>query len=101
MTAKPPSPMRSSSQFTKILYQVSEPTAGFDMWVGTWSNNGNGHVVIGAPSLEALGDRWLQIVGVELDRSMAQHVIAVQCAVPEELLGDAKCIAHSSGADPK
>lgn len=48
----------------------------FECHMAIWRNHGE-HVVIAAPSLEALANAWLQVVGVPLNRAIAQEVVIV------------------------
>lgn len=81
-----------ATQFTKMRVQIDEPRPAFDMYIAVWSNFGRGECVIGAPSLKALADRWLQITRTALDESRAQHVLVMHCSAPDELMDRAKGI---------
>lgn len=82
-----------ATQFQRMRVTVNEPRPAFDMHIAVWSNPGRGECVIGAPSLAALADRWLQITRTPLDASRAQHVIVIHCEAPEGLMSEAKNIA--------
>jgi hypothetical protein len=64
----------TSNQFTMLK---DHKRIAFDSYIAIWYNE-NRHVIIGAASLEALEDRWLQITGLVLESSNAQHVRIIQ-----------------------
>lgn len=68
--------------------QFGEPRPAFDMYIAVWARPGQGECVIGAPSVEALRARWLQITRTALDASRAQHVIVMQCESLEVTQGN-------------
>lgn len=72
-----------ASQFRRTRVEVHAPRPAFDMFIAVWANPGRGECVIGAPSLQTLSDRWLQITRTPLDASRAQHVLVLHCDVPE------------------
>jgi hypothetical protein len=82
-----------AKQFARMMVQVHEPRAGFDMYVAVWSKPGHGECVIGAPSVMALAERWYDITQTALDANRAQHVMVIQCDAPESLMDQAKAIA--------
>lgn len=88
-----------ATQFTKMRVQIDEPRPAFDMYIAVWSNFGRGECVIGAPSLQALSDRWLQITRTALDASRAQHVLVMHCSAPDELMDRAKALATAEVRD--
>lgn len=54
----------------------------FEAYLAVWRNDGN-HVVIAAPTLDALAEAWDQIVdGIPLDRDAAQHVFIISAKGP-------------------
>jgi hypothetical protein len=63
-----------SVQFTKIEHKGD---IAFDLWEAIWANNGS-NVMIGAPTLELLKARWLEITGLELIVDRAQHVKVIK-----------------------
>ena len=63
--------------FTKRRVQQLETAPGFEMWVAVWGNRGRGNVMIGAPTLDELADRWEQITNSDFDRDMAQRIVTL------------------------
>lgn len=82
-----------ATEFTRMQVQINEPRSAFDMYIAVWTAPGRGECVIGAPSVKALADRWLQITRTALDESRAQHVLVLHCSAPDELMERAKAIA--------
>lgn len=82
-----------ATQFQRMRVQITEPRSAFDMHIAVWKNSGRGECVIGAPSVEALRERWKQITCTRLDESRVQHVIVMLCEAPEGLLNRAKAVA--------
>jgi hypothetical protein len=77
--------------FTKLMVQISKPSGGFDAYIAVWRERPDtAEVVLGAPSLEALAERWQRITGLVLDAKRAQHVVMTYCTAPEELWLQAK-----------
>jgi hypothetical protein len=72
-----------ATQFQRMRVQINEPRPAFDMHIAVWANPGRGECVLGAPSVEALRERWQQITRTQLDESRVQHVIVMLCDVPE------------------
>lgn len=87
-----------ATQFREMRVQINEPRAAFDMYIAVWSVGGS-ECVIGAPSLEALSNRWAQMTRTTLDASRAQHVLVMKCEAPEALMNAAKAIA--AGEEPR
>jgi len=52
-----------------------EDASAYDMWIAVWANRGRGHVMLGAPSLDLLAERWEQLTHSDFDRTRAQHVV--------------------------
>jgi hypothetical protein len=82
-----------ATQFHRMNVQINEPRPAFDMYIAVWANGVGGECVIGAPSLQALESRWLQITRVPLDADRAQHVLVLHCDAPEALMDAAKNVA--------
>ena len=61
------------------LYQINShiETFGCEMFVAVWTNRGRGVVMIGAPSLERLRERWEQITNSDLNPELAQCVVMI------------------------
>lgn len=87
-----------ATQFQRMRVQIIEPRPAFDMYIAIWSFPGRGECVIGAPTREALAERWEQITRTPLDESRAQHVLVLHCEAPDALMNQAKAIA--AGRDP-
>ena len=68
---------RATIAFTKRRIQQLETAPGFEMWVAVWGNRGRGNVMIGAPTLDELADRWEQITNSDFDRDMAQRIVTL------------------------
>ena len=68
---------RYTTEFLKRRVQQLEPAAGYEMWVAVWNNRGRGAVMIGAPTLDELADRWEQITSSDFERHRAQHVVTL------------------------
>lgn len=83
----------SKTRFTKLVYESHDPKPGFDVWVALLSD-ARGQMMIGAPTLDELESRWFEIVGTDLDRHRAQHVLVIQSNAPEAMLEQAKRIAR-------
>lgn len=61
---------------TALLPEQGKPgIAGFEIWVAIWNNRGRGEVVLGAPTLDALAERWEQITSSDFERDRAQCVV--------------------------
>lgn len=88
-----------ATQFTRMRVQINEPRPAFDMYIAVWSNFGCGECVIGAPSLQALRDRWRQITRTPLDASRAQHVLVMHCNAPDDLMDRAKAVVAGEVRD--
>jgi molybdopterin-guanine dinucleotide biosynthesis protein A len=80
-------------EFQQVRIQIDQPRAAVEMHVAIWSNPGRGECFIGAPTLDALEARWLQITRTTLDKARAQHVLVVSCDVPEAIMTAAKEVA--------
>lgn len=65
---------QSSKQFERLDIEIGKKAASYKAFMAIWSNRGRGHVVIAAPTIEALRDRWEQITSSDLDETMAQEV---------------------------
>jgi hypothetical protein len=67
----PPAP---SKAFRKLSVRVNTKSIGYRAWVAIWTNRNRGHVVIGAPTLNDLAERWGQITSSDFEPSYAQCV---------------------------
>ena len=63
-----------SLEFKKYPIEIGKKGAATEAWVAVWANRSRGHVIIGAPTLQALEARWEQITNVDFDPTIAQHV---------------------------
>lgn len=63
----------ASTQFKK---QKDHDRVAFEAYVAISSNSGS-HMMVGAPTLNALAEAWAQVTGIPLDRRMAQRVFIV------------------------
>jgi hypothetical protein len=70
--------MPYATHFTSLKVSRSEPVGGIPMWVAVWGNRGRGQVMIGAPTLDDLQERWEQITNSDFDRTLAQRVVQVE-----------------------
>jgi hypothetical protein len=73
-----------ATEFRRMRIQIDEPRPAFDMHIAVWAQPGRAECVIGASSLQALNERWLQITRTQLDASRAQHVVVIHAASLEE-----------------
>jgi hypothetical protein len=64
----------STTQFAALR---DHDRVAFDAYTAIYRNHGK-HVGRVAPTLDALADMWLQIVGEPLDRDSAQHVVIIK-----------------------
>ena len=69
-----------SNEFPKRLLKGHVEARGAEMYVAVWTNRGRGHVMIGAPTLEALSARWEQITHSDFMPEMAQYVVVLDVA---------------------
>lgn len=83
-------PIEPTREFSRFAIHINTKANGFDCWVAIWTNRGRGHVVIGAPTLAELGERWEQITNSDFAPYKAQHVfICDQRAAAKTPLGAA------------
>lgn len=76
----------TTNQFTKRNITRAEAHA-YEMWIAVWSNRSRGHVMLGAPTLDLLAERWEQLTHSDFDRTIAQRVV-VAAWVKEDLGGE-------------
>jgi hypothetical protein len=67
-------PIEPTREFSRFAIHINTKANGFDAYVAIWTNRGRGHVVIGAPTLTELADRWAQITNSDFTPDKAQHV---------------------------
>jgi hypothetical protein len=66
--------VNSSLAFDRLTIEIGKKATAYRAFIAVWMNRGRGDVVIAAPTLEALRDRWEQITSCDLDEAMAQEV---------------------------
>lgn len=69
-----------AKSFRKIKTTKLEQFNGFEMYVAVWNNRGRGEVMLGAPTLELLEERWEQITHSDFEPSRAQRVVVAYAA---------------------
>lgn len=75
----------SSKQFEKLDIEIGKKAASYKAFMAIWSNRGRGHVVIAAPTIDALRDRWEQITNSDLNEPLAQEVFICSVKIATEV----------------
>lgn len=73
----------TATAFTMLAITALKPAEdmgvpAFELWIAIWNNRGRGEVMLGAPTLDALGERWEQITSSDFDPTRAQHVVIAE-----------------------
>lgn len=65
---------QSSRQFERLDIEIGKKASSYKAFMAIWMNRGRGDVVIAAPTMAELVERWEQITHTDLNQSMAQEV---------------------------
>lgn len=77
-----------TKSFKKLALTALKPAddkgvASFEMWIAVWNNRGRGEVMLGAPTLDQLGERWEQITSSDFEPERAQHIVIAEASKVE------------------
>lgn len=64
----------SSKEFERRYIEIGKQAAAYRAYMAIWANRGRGHVVIAAPTINDLRNRWEQITNTDLNESLIQEV---------------------------
>jgi hypothetical protein len=82
-----------SIEFNKVPIEIAKTGMATEAWVAVWANRDRGHMIIGAPTLGQLAERWEQITHSDLDPDMAQQVFICK-RTQGRLIAFANLFAH-------